>query len=142
MANHGDAEGTEDAEALRGDENVLSERIIGAAVEVHRHLGPGLLESAYLECLCRELALRGLEFERQVVLDLHYKGTIIRSAFRADLLVEGRILVELKAVDNLDDVHRAQLLTYLRLRNLHLGLLINFNTPMLWRGVRRVVNGF
>lgn len=139
MAEHRDTEGTEVTEET---ENVLSEQIIGAAVEVHRHLGPGLLESAYQECLCRELILRGLSHERQVHLNLEYKGVTIRNAYRADLLVKQRILVELKAVERLEDVHSVQLLTYLRMARLHLGLVINFNAPVLWKGIRRVVNGY
>ncbi len=132
--------GAENAEAAEGNANVLSERIIGAAVEVHRHLGPGLLESIYEECLSRELTLRGLEHGRQVPLDVHYKGLLLRNAYRVDLLVEGTVLVELKAIEALTDVHTVQLLTYLRAADQRLGLLINFNVPRLWRGVRRVVN--
>lgn len=130
----------EDAEVAEGDANVLTERIIGAAVEVHRHLGPGLLESIYEECLSRELSLRGLQHRRQVSLDIHYKGLLLRNAYRVDILVEGSVLVELKAVETLTEVHSVQLLTYLRAADRRLGLLINFNVPRLWRGVRRVVN--
>jgi GxxExxY protein len=145
VADHQPTNGLELTAACRTErdrDNLLSERIIGAAVEVHRHLGPGLLEAAYQECLTRELGLRGLDVARQVSLDLHYKGLVIRGAFRAELLVAGRVLVELLAIERLDDGHRARLLTYLRLSDLHLGLLINFNTPILSKGVRRVVNGY
>jgi GxxExxY protein len=128
--------GAEDAE----DYNALSEGVIGAAVEVHRHLGPGLLESAYEQCLCRELTLRQIRFHRQVPIDVEYKGTLLRGAFRVDLLVEDLILVELKAIEALQEIHHAQLLTYLRLTHRPLGLIINFHTPVLWKGVRRVVN--
>ena len=122
------------------DPNRLSESIIGAAVEVHRHLGPGLLESAYEECLCWELTLRGLEFRRQSSLDVTYKGVVIRGAFRIDLVVADLILVELKAVEVLSEIHLVQLFTCLRLAQKPLGLVINFNTRLQWRGVRRVVN--
>jgi len=131
--------GAENAEAAEGP-NQLSERIIGAAVEVHRHLGPGLLESAYETCLCRELTLRGLGFTRQQSLDVAYKGVVVRGAYRVDLVVADLVLVELKAVEALSEIHQVQLLTYLRLARRPLGLVINFNTPLLWRGVRRVVN--
>jgi GxxExxY protein len=131
--------GAEDAE-IAEEPNRLSERIIGAAVEVHRLLGPGLLESAYEECLCRELTLRDLQFNRQQTLDVRYKGVVVRGAFRVDLVVADLVLVELKAVEVLSEIHLVQLLTYLRLARKPLGLVINVNTPLLWRGVRRVVN--
>lgn len=132
--------GAEGAEVAEGNPNILTERIIGAAVEVHRHLGPGLLESVYEECLSRELMLRGLDHDRQVAVDVHYKGVFVRNAFRVDFLVEDLVPVELKAVEALSEVHQVQLLTYLRVAERKLGLLINFNVPTLWRGVRRVVN--
>ncbi len=115
--------------------------IIAAAIEVHKHLGPGLLESAYEECLCRELALRGVPFERQVPLPVEYKGVKLDCGYRLDLLVWGEIIVEIKAVEKLEPIHEAQLLTYLRLKGLRLGLLINFNVPYLKEGIRRLVNG-
>ena len=121
------------------DENELSNRVIGAAIEVHRVLGPGLLESAYQECLMRELDLRSLPFESEVPIALDYKGHLVGSAYRADLLVANKLLVELKTVDRLQPVHTAQLATYLRLMNRKLGLLINFNVSKLKDGVRRVV---
>ena len=120
--------------------NSLSEAIIGAAIEVHKVLGPGLLESAYEERLCHELRLRERPIQRQVPLDLDYKGTRIEHAYRLDMIVSGRIVVEVKAVDELTALHKMQLLTYLKLTDKRLGLLINFNVPILWKGVRRVVN--
>lgn len=133
------AEGAEDAE---GSCNALSERVIGAAIEVHRCLGPGLLESAYETCLCREFQLRGIRFERQRYLDVDYKGMVVKHAFRVDLIVEDRLLVELKSLEAIAEVHQVQLLTYLRVTGLRLGLIVNFNTPVPWRGVKRVVNSY
>lgn len=120
--------------------NELSERVVGAAIEVHRHLGPGLLESAYQRSLEAELTLRGIPFRSELLLPVEYKGIRLDCSFRADLLVDGKILVELKAVETILPVHTSQLLTYLRLHNFRLGLLINFNVPVLWRGIKRVVN--
>lgn len=119
--------------------NKLSEIVIGAAIEVHRCLGPGLLESAYESCLARELELRGQEIVRQVHLDLDYKGVKVERAYRVDMLVNQRVVIEVKALEEVTVIHRMQLLTYLKLTNLRLGLIINFNTPILWKGVRRVV---
>lgn len=121
--------------------NCLSHVVIGAAIEVHRALGPGLLKSAYLDGLCSELASRGVLFERQVEVPVRYKGRILNSLYRVDLVVDERLLVELKAVESLLPVHRAQLLTYLRLLGMPLGLLINFNVVTLASGVKRVVHG-
>ncbi len=118
----------------------LSNRIIGAAIEVHRFLGPGLLESAYEECLCRELELREIVYKRQVPLPIEYKGIRVDSAYRLDLLIEDAIIVELKAVNMIEPIHEAQLLTYLRLTNLWLGLIINFNVSLLKNGIKRIVN--
>ena len=121
-------------------EEQLTERIIGAAIEVHRTLGPGLLESVYEECLCHELGLRDLKFERQVALPLQYKGISVSVGYRADIIVEGAILLELKAVERLLPVHEAQLLTYLRLSGMRVGMLLNFNTSVMKHGiVRRVL---
>jgi len=120
----------------------LSHEIIGAAIEVHRTIGPGLLESVYEAALCRELWLRGFSVEHQVSVPVSYKGANLRCDIRLDLLVERSIIVEVKAVDKLLPIHRAQLLTYLRLRKLWLGLLVNFNIEVLRDGVRRVLNGF
>jgi GxxExxY protein len=120
--------------------NVLSKRIIGAAIEVHRSLGPGLLESTYEACLARELTLAGLAFERQLVLPVEYKGVQIDAGYRLDLVVEGLVVVEIKAVEALLPVHDAQLITYLKLTGKPLGLLINFNVPTLVQGIRRRAN--
>ena len=120
--------------------NRLSKEIIGAAIEVHRHLGPGLLESAYEACLCHELSLRKIPWEKEVPLPIRYKGVAIDAAYRLDLKVDGLVIVELKAVDKLEPIHEAQLLTYLRLSNLWLGLLINFNVVVLRDGIKRLVH--
>ena len=113
---------------------------MGAAIEVHRTLGPGLLESAYEECLCRELAIRGLSFERQKSLAVSYKGVALDCGYRLDVVVEGLVILELKAVDQIEPIHEAQLLTYLKLSELKLGMLINFNVPLLKHGIKRIVN--
>jgi GxxExxY protein len=114
--------------------------IIGAAIEVHRNLGPGLLESAYEECLCHELHLRGLDCKRQVPLPLLYKGLRLDCGYKIDLVVQDEVVVELKAVEKLLPVHEAQLLTCLKLTGKRVGLLINFNVPLLTQGiVRRVL---
>lgn len=132
---------TDNVMATGRQENEISGKIIGAAIEVHKMLGPGLLESAYEECLCRELHLRGIEFERQVPLPLNYKGIDLDCSYRLDLLVEDKVIVELKSIEGLEPIHEAQMLTYLKLRNAWLGLIINFNVMMLKDGVRRLVNG-
>jgi GxxExxY protein len=121
-------------------EDNVSREVIGAAIEVHRHLGPGLLESAYEACLCQELAMRNLPYERQKPLCLHYKGTDLDCGYRLDLVVAEKVILELKSVEKLDPIHQAQLLTYLRLSRLKLGLLINFNVPVLKSGIKRIVN--
>ena len=114
--------------------------ILGAALEVHRYLGPGLLESAYEECLCHELCLRELRFQRQVDLPVDYKGLKLNCGYKIDLLVQGEVVLELKAVEKLLPIHQAQLLTYLKLAKKRIGLLINFNVPLLTQGiVRRVL---
>ncbi|MES9943854.1 MAG: GxxExxY protein [Candidatus Thiodiazotropha sp.] len=122
------------------DENRVSKQIIGAAIEVHQGLGPGLLESAYQACLAREMDLQGLIFRQQARIDVVYKGLVVESAYRADFLVYDRVIVELKTVDNLLPVHRAQLLTYLKWGGFKLGLLFNFNSVLLKQGIQRVVN--
>jgi len=119
----------------------LSKRIIGAAIEVHRTLGPGLLESAYEECLCREFELQGITFRRQMMVGIDYKGKLIPNAFRFDLLVDDLLIVDLKSTERFHPIHEAQLLTYLRLANRWLGLLINFNVPVLKDGIMRRVRG-
>ena len=129
---------TEDAKSAADE---LSRKIIGAAIEVHRHLGPGLLENAYEECLCRELDLRGIPFQRQHPVDIEYKGVTIHAAYRIDVLVTDLVVIELKSVEKLEPIHDAQLLTYLRLYKRWLGLLINFNVPVLKDGIQRRVLG-
>jgi GxxExxY protein len=113
--------------------------IIGAAIEVHRHLGPGLLESAYEECLCHELHLRGIGFRRQVDLPVEYKGLKLDCGYRLDLIVNEEVVVELKCVERVLPVHEAQLLTYMQLTGKGVGLLINFNVPVLTKGITRRV---
>ena len=121
--------------------NYLSQYIIGAAIEVHKELGPGLLESVYEACMVKELQNRGLRVESLVILPLYYKGVKLDKEFKIDLLVEDEIVVELKSVEELKTVHEVQLLTYLKLANKKLGLLINFNVPVLTQGVKRRING-
>ena len=120
--------------------DLLTESIIGASIEVHRVLGPGLLESAYEECLAFELGQRGHALQRQVPLPVIYKGVQMDAGYRLDLLVDGTVIVELKAVDQFEPIHQAQLLTYLRLSNLKVGLIINLNVPVLKQGIRRLSN--
>ena len=117
----------------------ITEKVIGAAIEVHKHLGPGLLESAYEACLCQELQIRGLTFQRQVSLPLDYKGLHVDSAFRIDLVVEDKIIIELKSQEGILPVHEAQLMTYLKLTGKRVGLLLNFNVPSMKDGVVRRV---
>ena len=117
----------------------LTESIIGCAIEVHRALGPGLLESTYEACLCKELSDCGIEFGRQVALPLTYKGETIDTAYRIDLLIENKVLLELKSVDRLLPIHEAQLLTYLRPSGIKTGLLMNFNVKVLKDGLKRFV---
>ena len=122
------------------DTNELSSKIIGAAIEVHKKLGPGLLESVYEECICHELSLRGIAFERQKPLPVVYKGKKLDCGYRLDIVVEKVIIVELKSCEKIEPIHRAQLLTYLKLSGLNLGLLLNFNTPVMRDGIVRIVN--
>ena len=122
-------------------ENELSHEIIGAAIEVHRQLGPGLLESAYEECLAHELFLRNISFERQNPMPVVYKDVKLDCGYRLDFLVAGLVVVELKAVDALAPIHEAQVLTYLKLSQCKLGLVINFNVPVLKDGIKRLVLG-
>ncbi len=122
--------------------NELTSEIIASAIAVHRALGPGLLESAYEACLAYELAERGLAFERQKGLPVTYRGVQVDCGYRIDLLVEELVVVELKAVEKLDTIHEAQLLSYLKLSGCRVGLLINFNVKMLKEGVRRMVHDF
>ena len=122
------------------DINALSGAIIGACIEIHKAVGPGLLESAYRECLCYELSVAGLRFEREKPLPIQYKTVKLDCGYRMDVVVENLIVVELKNVERLAPIHSAQLLTYLRLAKLPLGLLINFNVPILAQGVKRIAN--
>jgi GxxExxY protein len=121
--------------------NDLSSSIVGAAIEVHRALGPGLLESAYEQCLAREFSLRGILFQQQKSLPVHYKGTLVDCGYRLDFLVADMVVVEVKAIDALLPIHQAQLLSYLKLGGWKLGLLINFHVPLLKEGIKRVVLG-
>ena len=129
-----------DAELPESGWNEVTRRIIKGAIEVHRALGPGLLESTYEACLAKELSLGGLVFKRQEYVPVTYKGTLLDCGYRIDLLVESRVIVELKSVEKILPIHRAQLLTYLRHTGLSVGLLINFNVPVLMDGVVRQVN--
>jgi GxxExxY protein len=117
----------------------LTARVIGAAIEVHRALGPGLLESAYQECLCRELVLRRVPFVRQFPLRAEYKGIRLDCSYRLDLLVESSLVVEIKSISAIEPVHEAQLLTYMRLGGWHVGILLNFNVARLKDGICRLV---
>jgi GxxExxY protein len=118
----------------------ITESIIGAAIEVHRELGPGLLESAYEECFCHELHLRNLNFQRQVELPVAYKGIKLDCGYRLDVVVENAVVIEPKSIEQISTIHQAQLLTYLRLSGKKVGLLINFNVAVLKNGiVRRVL---
>lgn len=117
--------------------NVTTEQVIGAAIEVHRAIGPGLLESVYEECLSHELSLRDIQFQGQLPLALEYKGVRIECAYRLDLLVNNLVVIEIKSVETIQRIHEAQLLTYLKIGGWKLGLLINFNVPMLKDGIRR-----
>lgn len=118
--------------------NRLTQQVIGAAIEVHRHLGPGLLESVYEEALCVELALRDIPFERQPAVALVYKGHRVGQG-RLDLLIDGQLIVELKAVEALNEVHKAQMISYLKTTGRTLGLLINLNVPVLRNGIKRII---
>ena len=122
------------------DMNNLTGEVIGAAIEVHKHLGPGLLESAYEECLCHELSLKKITYERQKPLPINYKQVKLDFCYRLDVVVEGKIILELKSCEKIEDIFRAQLLTYLRLSGLKLGLILNFNVPIMKEGIVRVVN--
>jgi len=133
---HGDTESRRSVGLLS---ETLTESIIGAAIEVHKELGPGLLESVYEECLCQELRLRQIPFLAQVESPVLYKGVQTAGKYRIDLIVADEVVVELKSVERLLSVHEAQLLTYLKLTGKHVGLIINFNVPVLHRGILRRV---
>jgi GxxExxY protein len=128
-------------EAERRSLNELSGKVLGLCIEIHRELGPGLLESAYEECLAYEFSKAGLRFERQRALPVRYKEVQLDCGYRLDFVVEGALIVELKAVTELHPIHQAQLLTYLKLDHKPLGLLVNFNVPVLKEGVKRVACG-
>ncbi len=117
----------------------LTDKIIASAIEVHRHLGPGLLESAYEECFCHEFYLQGIPFEKQKPLPLEYKGIKLDCGYRMDIVVDNKVVVELKCVDKITPIHEAQILTYLRLSNIKVGLIINFYTEILKNGIKRLV---
>jgi GxxExxY protein len=120
----------------------ITEQVIGLCIDLHRQLGPGLLESAYEECLCYELSQHGIVFERQKPLPVKYKSVVLDCGYRLDLVIRNKIILELKAVEQLLPIHEAQLLTYLKLSGLTLGLLIDFNVPILKNGIKRIVNNF
>jgi GxxExxY protein len=122
------------------DINKLSSRIIGAAIEVHKALGPGLLESAYEKCICHELSIGGLSLERQKPLAVRYKGINLDCGYRLDVVVEDAIILELKSCEKIEPIHKAQLLTYLKLSGFKLGLLLNFNVTLMREGIVRIVN--
>ena len=119
---------------------IIASEVIRAAIEVHRILGPGLLESTYEKCLCKELDLRKISYKRQEKLEVNYKGELIEEAYRLDIIVEDELILELKAVEELKEIHKYQLLTYLKLSNKKLGLLINFNVSLLKNGIKRIIN--
>ena len=121
------------------EENEWSHKIIGACIEVHRALGPGLLESVYQECLAREFSLQNIPFEKEVSKPISYKGELTKCGLRLDFLVDSQVIVELKAVETLLPVHKAQVITYLKLTSCKLGLLVNFNVPILKNGIERIV---
>ena len=129
-----------DTRDTKAESDELSYEIIGAAIEVHRALGPGMLESIYEESLAHELSLRGISFRRQVSLPLIYKGVRLESGYRLDMIVKDLVVLELKAIEHVLPVHEVQLLTYLRLTGKWLGLLLNFHVTVLQRGIRRIVN--
>jgi GxxExxY protein len=124
------------------EENEVGERILGCALTVHRALGPGLLEGVYESCLAHELGKSGLSFRRQLALPVVYDGMVMEAGYRVDLLVEERVVVEVKAIDKIADVHRAQLLSYLKLGGFRLGYLLNFNVALMKSGIVRLLNGF
>ena len=122
-------------------EDELSNKIIGLAIEVHKALGPGLLESAYKECLCYKIVQSGLVVEKEKPMPLVFESIRLDCGYRIDLLVENKLVIELKSVESFNDVHLAQTLTYMKLGNYKLGLLINFNVVLLKNGIKRVING-
>ena len=121
------------------NENELSNIVIGAAIEVHQHLGPGLLESAYRQCLARELSLRGIAYETEKAIPLKYKSLNLDCGYRLDFLIEDKVILELKAVEKILSIHEAQMITYLKLTEHKLGLILNFNVGFLREGIKRIV---
>jgi GxxExxY protein len=126
--------------AMMKKENALSRKIISAAIEVHRNIGPGLLESAYEQCFCKELTEINIDFERQARLPVSYKGVKLGCEYRLDVVVDKLVIVEIKAVNRLESIHDAQLLTYLKLSRMKLGILLNFNAVLMKNGIKRLVN--
>jgi len=135
--NHKDTE--TQREAIDESLNELSRQVVDAAFQVHKNLGPGLLESVYETCLCHELNKRGVSFQRQTSLPIIYDGLEIEAGLRIDLWIENKLIVELKAVEQLHEVHQAQLMTYMKLTDTRLGLLMNFNVPVIKQGIKRIV---
>ena len=126
---------------IQNEYNIISHQIIKCAIEVHKQLGPGLMESVYEICLSKELQCLGLKLERQKMLPVIYKGSVLQKEFVIDQLVENKVIIELKSVECILPIHEAQLVTYLKLSEIKLGLLINFNVPVLKEGIRRKING-
>jgi GxxExxY protein len=122
--------------------DALSEKVIGFCIEIHKKLGPGLLESAYAECLCHELSQAAISFQREVPVPVVYKGIKLDCGYKLDIVVDKKLILELKAVEELNSIHQAQLLTYLKLTGITAGLLINFNVSVLINGVKRMVNNY
>jgi len=127
-------------EIMKGVESDLASQVIGSAIEVHRHLGPGLLKSAYESCLCREFAIKGIPFTRQVPLKIQYKGELVDCVYRMDIIVGGALLLELKSMESVLPIHQAQIISYLKLSGLKQGLLINFNVRILKEGIKSFLN--
>ena len=130
---------TESTEHAEGKRDPLTGKVIGAAIEVHRHLGPALLESTYQQCLAHELVLRGINFTLETPLPVYYKGTNLDCGYRADVLVENCLVIELKAIEKIASIHEAQLLTYMKHAEAPVGLIINFNCKLLKDGIKRFV---
>jgi GxxExxY protein len=130
---------TEYTEKNKMEINELTEKVIGCAIEVHKSLGPGLLEAAYEQCLAKELNLKGIKFETQAPLPIKYKGMELECGYRVDFLIEKVLIIELKSLEKILDIHKAQILTYMKLSSIKVGLLINFNVKLLKNGIQRFV---
>ncbi|MDQ6969357.1 MAG: GxxExxY protein [Mariprofundus sp.] len=137
--NHKDTKAQRETEAISLEVNELARQVVDAAFHVHKNLGAGLLESVYEACLCHELTQRRVPFQKQVVLPVIYDGLEIEAGLRIDLWVDHKLIVELKAVEQMHEVHQAQLMTYMKLTNTRLGLLINFNVPTIKQGIKRII---